>query len=173
MKWNKEMKTAVFFACFAVFYLIMTSQIPTMNLFSAAGLDSKSLPHVYGVVMLVLSALLFVSAWRKQKQSGVQEAPKKPVTMVTVFGRQVPRKPLYLTLSILLFAFYAATYISLGFILSGIIYLGCMICLLTPSDKRSKKTFAFEWVFSVVFVVALYEIFTRALSMMLPRGILG
>lgn len=173
MKWNKEMKTAVFFACFAVFYLIMTAQIKTFDLYSTSGLNSQSMPRLYGILMLILSAVLFLTSLAKEKKTPAKEGEKKPVATVTVFGRTVPRKPLYLALSILLFAFYAATYASLGFVLSGFLYLALMIMLLTPQRHKSKKMTVFTWVFSFVFVWGLYMIFTRALGMMLPRGILG
>ena len=93
--------------------------------------------------------------------------------MIKLFGRDVPSGKVYLVASILLFAFYAGTYSLLGFVLSGFIYLTLMILLLPPLRLYSCKPTIFTALFSFVFVYALYLIFTRVLSMMLPRGMLG
>ena len=172
MKLNREMKVAVFFICFAVFYLVMTTQIQTKDLYSTVGLNSKSIPRLYGVVMIVLGCLLFISSCMKQRKQGVPGEMKQE-TMFPLFGHAVPRDKFYLVVSVLLFAFYAGTYTLFGFVLSGFIYLTLMILLLTPQRLKSKKMAVVSILFSFVFVYALYLIFTRALSMMLPRGILG
>lgn len=174
MKFNREMKVALGFIAFAILYLIMSSQIDSKNMYASGGVSSKTLPTIYGIVMIVLAIALFITSWLKQrKETPAENKEKKPVTKIKVFGCEVARKPIYLCLSTLLLAFYAFTYTKLGFILAGIIYLGCMIMLLTPQNKRSVKMTIFAWVFSVIFIVALYLLFTKALSMMLPRGILG
>ena len=172
MKLNREMKVALFFICFAIFYLVMTTQIQTKDLYSTVGLNSKSMPKLYGVLMIVLGVILFVTSYLKQRKQTAPEE-KKPVTMIKLFGRDVPRGKVDLVASILLFAFYAGTYSLLGFVLSGFIYLTLMILLLTPQRLKSRKTTIFTALFSFVFVYALYLIFTRVLSMMLPRGMLG
>ena len=172
MKLNRDAKVAIGFIAFAIFYLFMSTKIDSKNMYASGGVSSKTLPTIYGVVMIILAIALFVTSMLKQKAATAVQKESKPVTMVNCFGRQVPRKPLYLSLSIALFAFYAFTYTKLGFVLAGFIYLGCMIMLLTPPERKSKKMLVFGWVFSCVFIVALYLVFTKVLSMMLPRGIL-
>lgn len=176
MKLNREMKVALFFICFAIFYLVMAGRIASLDLFSSAGMNSKTLPRIYGILMIILGAVLFLSSWAKQRKlekSVASESDKKSVTMLVLFGCELPRGLVYLAVSVLLFAFYAATYTWLGFLISGFLYLGLMIMLLTPADRRSVKMTIATWVFSFAFVFVLYELFTRVLSMMLPRGILG
>ncbi|MBR1938818.1 MAG: tripartite tricarboxylate transporter TctB family protein [Spirochaetales bacterium] len=172
MKFNREAKVAIIFIAFAIFYLALSSQIDSKNLYASGGVSSKSLPLIYGIVMIIFSIALFITSMLKQKDLHSNDQDKKPVSTVYIFGHQIKRKPLYLALSIILFAFYAFTYTRLGFVLSGFIYLGCMIMLLTPTDKKSKKMLMFGWCFSFVFVLGLYLVFTKFLSMMLPRGIL-
>lgn len=180
MKFNREMKVALGFIAFAVFYLIMTGQIVTHNMYSSSGVSSKSMPTIYGIVMIVLAVALFVTSLIRQKKDEAEEdktadnkVEKKTITTVTLFGRVLPRKTVFLCISVLLFAFYAFAYTRLGFILSGIVYLGCMIMLLTPPEKKSVKMMVFGWIFAIVFIMVLYILFTKVLSMMLPRGILG
>lgn len=173
MKLNRDMKVALGFTAFAVFYLIMSTKIETHNLYSSGGVSSRSLPTVYGIVMIILSAVLYITSFFKQKKEGEVKEEKKSVTTVNLMGRQLPGKAVYLCATILLFAVYAFAYARLGFVLSGIIYMGCMIMLLTPSDRRSVRMTVFSWCFAVFFTVILYLLFTRVLSMVLPRGILG
>lgn len=173
MKLNRDAKVAIGFMAFAIFYLISSNQIDSKNMYASGGVSSRTLPLIYAVVMIVLAIALFITSVTRQKSAAqVQAKEKKPAPMVNFLGRQVPRKPLFLGLSIFLFAFYAFTYTKLGFVLAGFIYLGCMIMLLTPPERKSKKMLVFGWVFSCVFIVALYLVFTKVLSMMLPRGIL-
>ena len=101
MKLNREMKVALFFICFAIFYLVMTTQIQTKDLYSTVGLNSKSMPKLYGVLMIVLGVILFVTSYLKQRKQTAPEE-KKPVTMIKLFGRDVPRGKVYLVASILL-----------------------------------------------------------------------
>lgn len=174
MKLNRDMKVALGFTAFAIFYLIMSTKIETHNLYSSGGVSSRSLPTIYGIVMIILAAVLFITSYFKQKKEGVPaKEEKKPGTTVNLMGRRLPGKAVYLCATILLFAVYAFAYARLGFVISGIIYMGCMIMLLTPSDRKSVRMTVFSWVFAVVFTVILYLLFTKALSMVLPRGILG
>jgi hypothetical protein len=67
---------------------------------------------------------------------------------------------------------YIFLFARLGFILSTALFLLAEISLLIPAEKR-KRWAGFIICFSAGLPVLLYLLFTKALSMFLPRGLLG
>jgi len=175
-KFTKEMKVGVFFLCFAVFYIISSRNINTFSPFGHKALDSKSLPQLLGWLMIVLSIVLIVTSYVKSKKNVAvvpEKQEKKAVEMVTVLGKQLPKVSAYLVACCGLIALYTLFFRSLGFVVSTTLFLFLLTLLLAPKDKRTGKMIVFYAVFSVVFTVILYLLFTRAIAMMLPHGILG
>ena len=77
----------------------------------------------------------------------------------------------YITVITLLFiTVYISLMKPLGFILSTIIYLFAQILLIAPRDKKKP---VFILILSVVVSVALYAIFVKGFSVILPAGILS
>jgi hypothetical protein len=67
---------------------------------------------------------------------------------------------------------YIFFFTRLGFILSSVLFLLAEISLLIPAEKR-KRWAVFIVCFSAGLPVLLYLLFTKPLSMFLPRGLLG
>ena len=176
-KFIKEMKVGIFFLCFSIFYYICSSKINTFSPFGHKTLDSRSMPQMLAVLMAGLSIVLIVISYRKARITArcVQEKTEEeePVEKISFRGKQLSKLTVRLVACCLLIALYALLYRPLGFVLSSILFLFFLTVLLAPNEKRTLKMHTFYFGFSVAFTLLVYFLFTRVLSMMLPRGILG
>jgi hypothetical protein len=77
-----------------------------------------------------------------------------------------------LVVSLALLGAYIFLFQKIGFILSTILYLMFSVTLLTPAAKR-RRLMPFIVLFSSGVPFLIYFIFTKYLSLILPRGILG
>lgn len=161
---KKDFAVSIFFALLALAYLYASQSISVFSPFGQQGLDSKSVPRLIGGLMLFFSVLLFVGTLlrhRHTRQDTLAATDAQP--------RRFPKK---LVLSVVLLSLYIALYQRLGFVLASIGYLVLQSLLLTPADRRRKWTL-FIVVLSIVLTIAIYVVFSRYLTLILPAGILG
>ncbi len=165
LKVKKDFAVSIFFAVLAIAYLYNAQSISVFSPFGQQGPDSKTIPNIIGGLMLLLSAILFITTlinWRKTKSTETEKFTKK----------QIKKFPIKLVISLVLLSLYIACYQDIGFIISSIVYLILQSFVLIPSEKR-KKWMLFITVLSIVFTVAIYYVFSKYLTLFLPIGILG
>ena len=154
MQRRRELIGGTIFFIFAAVYFVMALQIPEFN---DGFVSSDAMPKIYGILLMLLSAVQIFSALRKKDTPAKEEGDGKfvvvPEVMITFF---------FLILYVVLLK-------PLGFVISTIIFLLGMITLFTPKEKRNIIKIV---LISVIFSVAVYWLFAKVLSLSLPQGIL-
>ena len=139
----------------AAVYFYATAQIPTLEIGDPLG--PKAFPRLLGIGLLITAALLFMEIWRARKAP-----PEKDPAPAS--GDQ--RHLLVVGAVIVWTAIYFAVFQPLGYVLSTTVYL----LVLTAYFHRGK------WVTnvltSVLYGVLSYLMFTKALGVTLPPGVL-
>lgn len=172
----KNTKVGIFFIVLSLIYMLGTSKIVSFTPFGNRGLDSKSIPQMLGILMLVLASLQIAVTVQQNKReiaapskkTFVEEEEVEKRAAQSIINRINPTVAGCIALLLL----YVAVYARLGFILSTLGYLIFSIALLTPAEKR-KKMMLFIVPFAILFTVAIYALFTRYLTLFLPSGVLG
>jgi putative tricarboxylic transport membrane protein len=157
MNHKRELGIGVFFLILSGTYLLGSLSISIFDPFGNNTLNSQSIPQLLGVMMAVLSVIHI---------AGNAFAGKREKAGEITIGR--PQR--LMLLSVLFIAAYIFLFTRLGFILSSALFLGAEIFLLIPAKKR--KTWAVVC-FSAGLPVLLYLLFTKALTIFLPRGLIG
>lgn len=190
MERKKQIGASIFFIVVAILYLIGTLSIKTVNIFGVTVVSSSTIPRVLGVLLLILSVLLLVKTLMPQKKEDGQKQAVEVQSSGAVTsadgqldiaksleeaensegGGDVDYMSIVLTLASLILFTILLDF--LGFILSAFIYMVLQTTILTKKAVRLKKL-PFTIVFSLVFSVVVYFLFTKGLSLMLPAGILG
>lgn len=187
---KKQIGASIFFIVVAILYLIGTLSIKTVNIFGVTVVSSSTIPRVLGVLLLILSVVLLIKTLTTGKNSQAQ-AEKVEVqasgAVTSEDGQLDIAKSLeeaensegegdvdYLSIVLTLASLILFTILldPLGFILSAFIYMVLQTTILTKKAVRLKKL-PITIVFSLVFSVVVYFLFTKGLSLMLPAGILG
>ena len=187
---KKQIGASIFFIVVAILYLIGTLSIKTVNIFGVTVVSSSTIPRVLGVLLLILSVVLLIKTLTTGKNSQAQ-AEKVEVqasgAVTSEDGQLDIAKSLeeaensegegdvdYLSIVLTLASLILFTILldPLGFILSSFIYMVLQTTILTKKAVRLKKL-PITIVFSLVFSVVVYFLFTKGLSLMLPAGILG
>ncbi len=146
--------TFVFILLLAAVYFYATEQIYTYEFGDPLG--PKAFPRLLGVSLLVTAALLFMEMWRARKT--------KPQNKEAQPGDK--RYLLVVAAVVIWTAIYFRVFVPLGYLLSTAIYL----LALTAYFNRGK--WAANVLTSVFFCVISYLLFTKALGVTLPRGVL-
>jgi len=172
MNFKKEIGVGVFFLLFAIAYYIGTLGISTFDPFAAhrdgIQLTSQSVPQTLAVLIGSLGIIHIIGnalkLWKIKAETGEVSA-KKPFTF------KFERTQQLMVITVALICAYIFFYNRLGFIVSSTLYLLVQMFVLIPSEKK-KKWAPFTVCFSLGISVIVYLIFTRAISMFLPRGII-
>ena len=173
MNSKKEIGIGIFFLILAILYYIASLGISTFDPFAAGRsgiqLDSRSVPQTLSFLIAILSIVHIIGNALKLRKEKTQTAfdIEPPEKKMFKFGR--PQRLMVIT--VVLVSAYIFFYVQLGFVAASILYLLAQMLVLIPSDKR-KKWAVFTVCFSVGMPVGIYLIFTRAISMFLPRGLL-
>jgi putative tricarboxylic transport membrane protein len=170
MNHKQEIGTGLFFLSLSVFYIWHSFAIQSFDPFGNSFITSQAMPQVIGGLVFVVSAIHIAIHFGKllKEKTPSQDTGTRAVSAGVLFD-----KSFWMTLiTVLLIAAYIFCFTRLGFILSSILFLLAQIFLLTPAEKRWKFA-AFIVCFSIVAPVGLYFMFTKVLSMFLPRGLLG
>jgi putative tricarboxylic transport membrane protein len=139
----------------AAVYFYATAQIPTLEIGDPLG--PKAFPRLLGIGLLITAALLFMEMWRArknqpEKDAGAQTGDRRHLLIVA--GAAVWT------------GIYFAVFEPLGYVLSTTIYL----LALTAYFHRGK--WITNIVTSVLYGVLSYVLFSTALGVSLPRGVL-
>lgn len=139
----------------AAVYFYATAQIPTLEIGDPLG--PKAFPRLLGIGLLITAALLFMEMWRARKNQ-----PRNDAT-----PQNGDRRHLLIVGAVAVWTgLYFAAFEPLGYVLSTIIYL----LALTAYFHRGK------WVTnvltSVLYGVLSYLLFSTALGVTLPKGVL-
>lgn len=177
----KNTGVGIFFILFALVYLLGTSHIKSFSPFGNRGLDSQSIPQMLGVLMIALSGLHVAITARQNRRELAAEADAAEKTPNGAPAEAAKQPDLeedagkfnpVVWGSIILLIAYAMAYQRLGFLVSTAGYLLLATTLLTPKEDR-KRMLLFIVPFSFAVTAAIYIIFTKYLTLFLPRGIWG
>lgn len=189
MSKKKQIGACIVFIAVAIFYLVASRQIEVVNRFGVSVVSSVTIPRILGTALLVLSMILLLKTAFLNKRSAAKSVEKVSQSgAVTGSDGQLDiaksleeaennensAKIDYVSILMTLASLILFTILlpNLGFIISAFIYMVLQVTILTKKEMRIKKL-PFTVVFSVVFSLGVYFLFTKALSLMLPAGILG
>ena len=163
-KYSDVISGAILFVLSAV-YFTMALDIKQYNAGQPGIITSDFIPKVYGVAVMVLSAILIFRGLREARRSSGTGAEQAA-------GRRFPIQP-EIPLVFLLLIAYVALLSTVGFVIMSILFVVGLSCVLLPKDKRSVKTYVLILGVAVVFTVLITLIFIKGFSLTLPMGILG
>jgi len=169
MNSKREIGTGIFFLVLAALYFWGSLYISTFDPFAKGGLDSRSTPQMLSILVAGLSIIHIATNLLKLKKAE-PEAGSGAQAGKAAF--KFERSQRLMAITVLLICAYIFCFTRLGFILSSILFLLAEIFLLIPAENR-KKWALFTVCFSVGVPVVIYFLFTKLLSMFLPRGLLG
>jgi hypothetical protein len=177
MNYKQELGVGIFFLVLAVLYLAGSLSISAIDPFGNSTLSSRAIPQLIGGMIAVLSGIHIIGNILKMKKAN----RGGPSSGETAEGTKAADKPggfrigrpgRLMLVSVLFICAYIFFFTRLGFILSSVLFLLAEISLLIPAEKR-KRWAVFTVCFSAGLPVLLYLLFTKPLSMFLPRGLLG
>jgi len=181
MNQKQEIGTGLFFLILSIVYIVLSFSINSFDPFGNSYITSKAMPQVIGGLVVVISLIHIIISYRKLKKEKAARTKSSAGDQGFSAGSEKETsakkirfdKPFrIMVITILLTAAYIFCFTRLGFILSSVLFLLLQIFLLVPPEKR-KKWAAFIICFSVAIPVGLYILFTKTLSMFLPRGLIG
>jgi len=117
-----------------------------MSYIGDTGLGPDFFPKVVSVILIVLSILIFISSGKDKK---TEKNPNVKYTLITI----------------VIFAVYIVLIGKIGYLVSTILFSFAIISLL------KKDSIVLKVVYSIIFPVGLYLLFTYAFKVSLPTGI--
>ncbi|MDR0324321.1 MAG: tripartite tricarboxylate transporter TctB family protein [Treponema sp.] len=179
MNQKHEIGVGIFFLLLSVFYIAQSLSIQSFDPFGNSFITSQAMPQVIGGLVFVISIAHIIIAFvklqkekAKQTESSAEDQSSSQVGKAAGMKLRLTKPVLLMLITILLTCAYIYCFTRLGFILSSVFFLMIQIFVLIPAEKR-KKWAAFIVCFSITIPVGLYLLFTRVLSMFLPRGLFG
>ncbi len=151
---------------FALVYLAMAFQIPQSS-FRNAAVGPRALPIVIGLTLAVASLALVVKGMREPaaREPSGEAAGGLPAE---VFEEETPpQDPVRLVVVVGLLLAYIFAFIPLGYVISTFLFL------LAVTMYLDRAHLVRNVVYSVVFPVLVYFVFTQLLTVALPPGLLG
>jgi hypothetical protein len=177
MNYKQEVGVGIFFLVLAALYFTGSFSIATFDPFGNSALTSRAIPQLIGGLTAALSIIHITGNVLKMKKtnrggSSSEGTAREAETADRQGGFKPGGSGRLMLLSVLFICAYIFFFTRLGFILSTVLFLLAEISLLIPSEKR-KRWAVFTICFSVGLPVLLYLLFTKPLSMFLPRGLIG
>lgn len=166
----RDLAAGIGFLCFSAFYYLSSFDIVVFKGASASPITARTLPVVWACFMTVLSVVLIVRSirrYRAEKAAGGEVFQFKAGAISFWIKDNLSVLGTFVALFL-----YAAFLKSIGYLICTAVYLLVQILLLTERKKITKKTVVFACVLSLVFTLATYWLFSKALLVPLPRGIL-
>ena len=170
MNFKREIGVGIFFLLLSIVYFLGSLSISAFDPFAKGGLDSRSIPQMLSVLVAGLSIIHILGNVLKLQKAKQEAGGDIQAAAKTIF--KFNRSLRLMVITVLLICAYIFFFTRLGFILSSIFFLLAEIFLLIPAEKRKNWT-VFTVCFSVGMPVLIYFLFTKLLSMFLPRGLLG
>lgn len=185
----KKIRDMVAGGLFIIFGFILFVSSFSISSGASLGLGPSFMPKVLSVLLFLFGIIIAFSAIKKNSlkendkvnteyeiEEGLkEELPEKLQEDISDNVAEEAGKSNYtaviLTLAFLLL--YILLMKSIGFVITSIFYVFAQVLLFTHSIKTDKRTKILYFVISFVSAVAIYLIFTKGFSLMLPAGILG
>lgn len=167
-KYSEVIGGVVLFVLSAV-YFAMAFGIKQFNAGQPGIVTSDFMPKIYGVAVMVLSAILILRGIRDLKADRQVEMGQEEVSGKK---RKLPVEPEIL-LTFLFLILYVGLLESVGFIIMSVLFVMGIAYILLPYDKRTKKMYLIILVSGTIFTVAITLIFVKGFSLTLPMGIFG
>ncbi|MDY0404363.1 tripartite tricarboxylate transporter TctB family protein [Virgibacillus sp. 179-BFC.A HS] len=145
---TKNKKVSIALILIAIVYLILSFQLPS---YAYVPVDSDLVPIGLGVILLLLSAMLFFTKDQEQKEN----------------EEHIPKKDLPIVLGVICFTIlYIALLEIIGFIMTTMLFL--FLCSLFLGYRKHVVNAAV----SIVIPILIYLLFNDFLQVSLPTGIL-
>lgn len=159
MKRYKDSIGACVIIVFALAYYYASFKI---NILENKLINSTFFPRVLAGALILLSILLIIKDIRRQSQSNPESGDRMERAAV-----------IRILLTVLCLITYVALLETVGFLLMTVLYIFAQILILTPKEQMSVKRLLWFVAISILFSLAVYVVFTRLFTMVLPRGILN
>ena len=151
---------------FALAYFLLSWQIANFKGLGAPPIDAKFVPRLWGVLLMILSLLVFIRGLREylklKKEGNIQKSS------VSVAAKLKDNWEVILTFLCLLI--YILLLQPVGFIIMSALFIFAEAMILTPAGKRKPLIAA---IIAVVAAVLVDFAFVNLLHVLLPAGILG
>lgn len=164
MKKYGELIGGVVVFMIAAVYFWMAFSIKKFNAGQPGIITSDVMPKIYGVAVMLLSAVLIFRGVREAKTPSAQEEQ--------LSERRFPVEPEIL-LTFLLLVVYVALLQTVGFVIMSILFVLGLSAILLPVEKRRGSSYLTILVVAVIFTVAITAIFVKGFNLTLPMGLLG
>ena len=165
-KYKMNMATGGVLFAFGLGYFILSWQIAAFKGLGAPPIDARFVPRMWGVLLMVLSALVFLRGLREYlslKKAGKLDAKGNGLVAWVANNREV-------VLTFLCLLIYIALLKPVGFIIMSAAYIFAESLVLTPKGRRKP---ALVLAIAIVAAVIVDYIFVNLLHVLLPSGILG
>lgn len=186
---KKQIWACATFIALAIIYLVCTAFIPVVNVFGVTVVSSATIPRILGVMLLFLSSIQCIKSigeYKAEKKAAghVEEEQiltaeqegkldvKAALAEAEANEENAETDVISIVETIACLAIFALLMKPLGFLISAFLYMVLQMTVLTKRAERKKK-FIFIVILSAVISAAVYYLFTKGLSLMLPAGILG
>lgn len=168
-KYSEIISGVVLFAVAAV-YFVMAFSIKQFNAGQPGIITSDFMPKIYGMAVMILSAIQTLRGVRDLKKGEYPGAGEE----VEEDGRKwkLPVEPEIL-LTFLFLLMYVALLESVGFVIMSILFILGIAYILLPYDKRTKKMYLIVLLSGTAFTIAITLIFVYGFSLTIPMGIFG
>lgn len=162
---NKNLISGIFIFAFSLFFFILSFSINLTNIDKLVG--SRLFPQIITILMMMFSLWLIIDNLIKNKKNIKIEQVNDDGEVEKNDGPKPNYKNtilVFLSLAIYIFLLNIV-----GFSIATIFYLFTQMCLLETKTKRNFGKYA---IISVLATFAIYFIFTKGFSLILPRGII-
>ncbi len=156
---DKSFLAGFIFGLFALFYLIISLQVPASDVVSVG---AGFMPRVYAIVLLLSCILLMIQSARRVAKED-ERAEKINSVAISRDGW------IRIILTFALIIFYAATLKVLGFIIDSTILVFALCTLLTPGYKKPR--YVTYLIFALILSIITDILFAKGLSLLLPQGL--
>lgn len=167
MQYRKDMLSGAVIGIISLGYLLMTTRISIFTGPGAAPLSARFVPAMWGVILLLLSVVLFARGLRARRTAARQEEGDGN-RKFSVKGFYHRNTEVILTFAVL--AVYIYLLKPVGFLVMSALYIFAEALILSRKGQRH------IWralALGVTASVLIDFVFVRLLYVMLPKGILG
>ncbi len=165
-KYKMNMFAGGLLFAFGLAYFILSWQIPNFKGLGAPPIDAKFVPRLWGGLLMLLSAIVFVRGLleflRLKKEGKLVKGSE------SVVAKMIDTREVILTFVCLLVYIWLLK--PVGFIIMSALYIFAEAMILTPKEKRKPLIAAIVGIVAAVFVDYA---FVNLLHVLLPAGILG
>lgn len=164
MEKRRDIATGALLMALAAFYLLASRSIKAFAVLGASRLTAASVPRFWGVLLVILGALMVLRGVRKP--AGTEEGARRGLAA----GIKAWCWENYAVLGTFLFlGLYILALDKVGFLPATVVYLFAQIMLL---GKRERKYVFLAAAVSAAASLCIYLLFRYPLGMPLPKGLM-